>query len=457
MDDINRMQTVRQDGSVEPRWGVADIGRTSEVAAEADARPADLVIDATRRTAPGVTSRTILQRGLARGITDEDRLTDLVFSAQHPERAGRPLSVQERQLRREWLDIRDRVVRPVLRGIARPSAGTPGGQSSTFSAGQAAPGGSMHGALDALRPLADRATSPTVANAVAILRPLARYWAIPWQLPFTILQHEGGVRLFRHHDGVMQTIAEARKSIIPALPRPLKLVLLGLPMTDTTTPDGTLAMAVDREFQGRLAVQIAAGTQELVTNLRRFNGYVALAFVGYNAGPGSAYRVATGLSPTIRPRPAGADWERACRVGATLLHQPPTAVNVPLGVWQCDANLAVTTRPGTGWHRRFAVRDSRSNRLLIAYQYLRSVRACIHHERPGTPCGWSVHMDHQMGSGRIECAATRIGALDKLLDPSRFPTAYRTIAQAEFRRIADDGSPLKVVGGELTKVAPAFS
>jgi hypothetical protein len=308
--------------------------------------------------------------------------------------------------------------------------------------------------LEVLRLLVEPATAPTVPNAVAILKPLAAFWGIPWQLPFTILQHEGGVKLFRHHDGVMQTIAAARKTVLPKLPRPLKLVLLGLPATDPT-PDGVLTEALHREFPRRLSVQIAAGTQELVSNLQRFNGYVALAFVGYNAGAGSAHWVATGRSATSKPRLTGDDWERACLVGATLLHQPPAAVNVPQGVWQCDANLAVAGKPGTGWHRKFAVRDKRTNRLLIAYQYLRSVKSCIRHERPGIPCGRSNHKQQHEGSGRLDCDATRIGALDKIFDPARMPAPYRGVAQAHFRPIADDGGPLKVVGGKLTKVAPA--
>ena len=393
--------------------------------------------------------QAVIRLAVARGITDENRLTDLVFHARHPERQSRPLQAGERQLVQEWLGLRDRVVRPALRGGARPAPAP----SAPPQAGPApGPAGSTP-ALAALGPLVGRATQPTVANAVAILRPLADFWGIPLQLPFTILQHEGGVRLFKHHDGVMQTIAAARKTVIPRLPRPLKLVLLGRPASDTT-PDNALDQALHQEFSRSLAVQIAAGTQELVGNLQRFCGYPALAFVGYNAGPGSAYWVATGRSPTARPRPTGEDWERACRVGATLLHQPPNAVDVPQGVWQCDANLAVAGKPGTGWYRKFAVRDRRTGRLLIAYQYLRSIRSCIRHQRPGIPCGWSNHKGRQEGSGRLDCEPTRLGALDKLYDPARFPSPYREVAQAEFRPLTDDGAPLRVVGGQLTKVAP---
>jgi hypothetical protein len=378
-----------------------------------------------------------LQQAISRGERDENRLTDLLFNARHPERRGQPLRPGESQPVREWLDIRDRLVQPALQGPVQQPPPTAGAA-----------------ALAALSPLTGRTTQPTVANAVAILKPLAAYWNISWRLPFTILEHEGGVRLFRHHDGVMQTIAAARQTILPALPRPLKLMLLGLPAADAT-PETALAAALEREFHQSLAVQIAAGTQELVNNLREFNGYVALAFVGYNAGSSSAYWVATGRSPKARPRPTGKAWEDACRIGATLLHQSPTAVDVKQGVWRCDANLAQAAKPGSGWFRKFEVRDRRTGRLLIAYQYLRSVKACIPAGRPGIPCGWRNHRQELPGSGRLDCSQTRIGALDKLHDPGKFASPYRQVAQAQFSAILDDGWPLKAANAQLAKVPPA--
>jgi hypothetical protein len=57
---------------------------------------------------------------------DENRLTNFVFHARHPERGGRPIEAGDRALAAEWLAIRDKVVRPLLRGAAAPppSAGT---------------------------------------------------------------------------------------------------------------------------------------------------------------------------------------------------------------------------------------------------------------------------------------------------------------------------------------------
>lgn len=51
------------------------------------------------------------------GNRDVNKLTNMIFFARHPERRGRKLEPPEpqfQQLRREWLDIRDRLVRPAL-------------------------------------------------------------------------------------------------------------------------------------------------------------------------------------------------------------------------------------------------------------------------------------------------------------------------------------------------------
>jgi Transglycosylase SLT domain len=58
---------------------------------------------------------------LSQGIRDEDQLTNLIFFARHKERERRPLRREEpqfEQLSREWLAIRDRLVKPALRALA---------------------------------------------------------------------------------------------------------------------------------------------------------------------------------------------------------------------------------------------------------------------------------------------------------------------------------------------------
>lgn len=51
---------------------------------------------------------------LSQGVLDENRLTDAVFFDRHPERQGRLLGRTEWAPRREWLAIRDGLVRPML-------------------------------------------------------------------------------------------------------------------------------------------------------------------------------------------------------------------------------------------------------------------------------------------------------------------------------------------------------
>ena len=55
---------------------------------------------------------------LARGVRDEKTLTNQIFSARHPDRAPtRKIAREERALAREWTDIRDRIVRPLLKTL----------------------------------------------------------------------------------------------------------------------------------------------------------------------------------------------------------------------------------------------------------------------------------------------------------------------------------------------------
>lgn len=65
-------------------------------------------------------------QALAAGERDENTLTDLVFHERHPELGGRRIRADERELAREWLQIRDTVVRPALRVGAPATSG--GGQ-----------------------------------------------------------------------------------------------------------------------------------------------------------------------------------------------------------------------------------------------------------------------------------------------------------------------------------------
>lgn len=72
---------------------------------------------------------TAIRLAVTFGFRDENRLSNLVFHARHPERGGRPIQKSEpgfKTLSHEWLDIRDRLVRPVLSGAAVKPSPTPG-------------------------------------------------------------------------------------------------------------------------------------------------------------------------------------------------------------------------------------------------------------------------------------------------------------------------------------------
>jgi LAS superfamily LD-carboxypeptidase LdcB len=59
----------------------------------------------------------MVRKEILAGNQDENQLTSLVFFARYPERQGRKLNKSEsnfQQLSQEWLEIRDRIVRPIL-------------------------------------------------------------------------------------------------------------------------------------------------------------------------------------------------------------------------------------------------------------------------------------------------------------------------------------------------------
>ena len=106
--------------------------------------------------------------------------------------------------------------------------------------------------LPALAQLVAGATQPTEANALRIVRALATMYCIPWRIPFAVLEHEGGVQIFRHRDGVMQTTDAVKDHVIRQMPRALKLTLTDLAST-ATIADAELNRHVRAAFPSRLA------------------------------------------------------------------------------------------------------------------------------------------------------------------------------------------------------------
>jgi hypothetical protein len=115
-------------------------GESGELAEEISF--ADLPASVFKALQSGLES-TALRLAATFGFRDETRLASLVFYARHPERGGQLLQKNEPgfpALRREWMDIRDRLVRPILNGAApsspRPGAPSTGDISSTAVTGQ---------------------------------------------------------------------------------------------------------------------------------------------------------------------------------------------------------------------------------------------------------------------------------------------------------------------------------
>jgi hypothetical protein len=393
-----------------------------------------------------VTAQALIS-GISAGIRDMNELTNRIFFSLHPERKGRSLKRGEphfAHLAQTWLKIRDSLVRPALtiasqvRHGSAPPASTTGVQRVPIE-------------LASLKSFTAAATAPTVENALNIMKIICGYHKIPWRIGYTILGHEGGVKRFKHPDGVMQTIKGARDGNIPRIPRGLKLALLGLPPTDRTL-DEQLTKQLHKEFPRRIAIQIATGIQELTTALQRFNGYVALAFSAYNTGRGSVALLVTNGKFKTRPRNlTAAQWEEMCRVAASLLHQRPGDTRIEKGIWLCDPNL----RTGK-WIPRYGSRvyDKKSGRRLTGYQYLRSIRGFVPSQGPTSRCDFNIPKKERVhsGSGELKYKTTRPGSLDKLYDPQKLGGAYYTAAQHELPPIVDDNLPLKVFDGGLVKV-----
>jgi len=115
------------DGTAPPEAGSqtvsGDTPPEQEVAEETRSFPAS-VLQALRNGLEEVAVKLAVHFG----FRDADQLTNLVFNARHPERGGRKLLRGEPQfapLSKEWLDIRGRLIQPVLRAFAAGRAPVP--------------------------------------------------------------------------------------------------------------------------------------------------------------------------------------------------------------------------------------------------------------------------------------------------------------------------------------------
>ena len=62
---------------------------------------------------------TAIAIAIGAGLRDVNQLTNMVFWFRHPQLIGQKLGADQRALAREWLQIRDQVVKPALAGGCR--------------------------------------------------------------------------------------------------------------------------------------------------------------------------------------------------------------------------------------------------------------------------------------------------------------------------------------------------
>jgi hypothetical protein len=95
------------------------------------------ILERTHRLFGSIVGAEEAARVLAGGERDENRLTDVLFYARHPEYQGRRIQRSEQQMAREWMAIRDSIVRPVLRDLHALQGGGPGFGSQAAPPGPA--------------------------------------------------------------------------------------------------------------------------------------------------------------------------------------------------------------------------------------------------------------------------------------------------------------------------------
>jgi hypothetical protein len=160
-----------------------------------------------------------------------------------------------------------------------------------------------------------------------------------------------------HRDGVLQVVPDTRATLIPRIPRASKLAALNLP-ADSALSDAALNEQFAQAFVDKnLTVQVMTGAQYIKEQLDRFNGYVALAGLAYNTGPGRAQNVIDTFDGD--PRLAALQYHK--QIGTA-----PDQVTVQPGVDSVDQ--------ATGVHWiRYPVTANDTGKEIFQYLYLRQV------------------------------------------------------------------------------------
>ncbi|MFC1465363.1 MAG: C39 family peptidase [Candidatus Brachytrichaceae bacterium NZ_4S206] len=159
-------------------------------------------------------------------------------------------------------------------------------------------------------------------------------------------------------DGVLQVTPATRASVISRMPRALKLTALDL-SDDPAMGDADLNARFAQAFeQKHLLVQTLTGGWYVKEQLDRFNGYVALAGLAYNAGPGRARREVE--------EKWGGDLLRAALQYHKRIGARSDEVTVQPGIPTVD------TATGVQWIR-FPVTANDTGLEIFQYLYLRQV------------------------------------------------------------------------------------
>ncbi|BCX03011.1 MAG: hypothetical protein KatS3mg053_0949 [Candidatus Roseilinea sp.] len=159
-------------------------------------------------------------------------------------------------------------------------------------------------------------------------------------------------------DGVLQVTPATRAGVIGRMPRALKLAALDL-SDDPAIGDAELNARFAQAFeQKHLLVQTLTGGWYVKEQLDRFNGYVALAGLAYNAGPGRARREVE--------EKWGGDLLRAALQYHKRIGVRGDEVTVQPGIPTVDAAT------GVQW-TRFPVTANDTGLEIFQYLYLRQV------------------------------------------------------------------------------------
>ncbi len=181
------------------------------------------------------------------------------------------------------------------------------------------------------------------------------------ELPPLLLKAFMGVEgaNLNHRDGVLQVTPATRAALIPRIPRALKLAALGLSENALPLSDAELNQRFAQAFEARNAlVQMVTGGYYIREQLDRFHGYVVLAGLAYNAGPGRAAR-------EVQEKWNGDPYLAALQYHKSI-GNAPNQVTVQPGIPQVDPTT------GLRWVR-YPVIANDSGKEIFQYLYLRRV------------------------------------------------------------------------------------